>query len=193
VLFGVYKPPKQLEVAHRRRQQLHQLPLPLPWFAVCKASAVAAIALVVFDEATDHLTSARRRREVQFFSPATADGCCGEGSSDNPATFAKKSAAYLAWRRETIQRSQAASSDSRASLPAPGPLTDAAAIRGAHPRADQPSIGGQAGRSSIDRPARFANVTTTAFFSRALGKASRAQRPHKTHRLISPPLWDAPP
>ncbi len=38
-----------------------------------------------------------------------------------------------------------------------------------------------------------ANVTTTAFFSQALGKASRAQRPHKTHRLISPPLWDAPP
>ena len=31
------------------------------------------------------------------------------------------------------------------------------------------------------------------FFSRALGKASRAQRPHKTHRLISPPLWDQPP
>ena len=42
-----------------------------------------------------------------------------------------------------VQRSQAASSDSRASLPAPGPLTGAAAIRGAHPRADQPSIGGR--------------------------------------------------
>jgi hypothetical protein len=36
-------------------------------------------------------------------------------------------------------------------------------------------------------------VATTAFFSRALGKASRAQQPHKTHRLISPPLWDGPP
>ena len=31
------------------------------------------------------------------------------------------------------------------------------------------------------------------FFSRALGKASRARRPHKTHRLIPPPLWDAQP
>ena len=49
----------------------------------------------------------------------------------------------MTWRRETMQRSQAAFSDSRASLPAPGPLTDAAAIRGAHPRADQPSIGGR--------------------------------------------------
>ena len=48
-------------------------------------------------------------------------------------TFAKKSAAHLAWRRETMQRSQAAFSDSRASLPAPGPLTDAAAIRSVHP------------------------------------------------------------
>ena len=35
------------------------------------------------------------------------------------------------------------SPDSRASLPAPGPLTDAAAIRGLHPRADQPPIGGR--------------------------------------------------
>ena len=30
------------------------------------------------------------------------------------------------------------------------------------------------------------------FLSRALRKASRAQRPH-THRLIKPPLWDGPP
>ena len=84
-----------------------------------------------------------------------ADGCCGEGSSDDPATFAKKSAAYLTWRRETMQRSQAAFSDSRASLPAPGPLTDAAAIRGAHPRADQPSIGGRQAGVRFDRPLDF--------------------------------------
>ena len=37
------------------------------------------------------------------------------------------------------------------------------------------------------------SVAFFSFFSRALGKASRAQRPHKTHRLISPPPWDAPP
>ena len=40
-----------------------------------------------------------------------------------------------------------------------------------------------------------ATTTTNAFFSRALGKASRAQQPHKTRRLIrpSPPTRDAPP
>jgi hypothetical protein len=69
-------------------------------------------------------------------------GCCGEGSSDKPATFAKKSAAYLTWRRKMMQRSQAASSDGHASLPAPGPLTDAAAIRGAHhPAPSSPRLG----------------------------------------------------
>ena len=75
-----------------------------------------------------------------------ADGCCGEGSSDKPATFAKKSAAHLAWRRKMMQRSQAASSDGHASLPAPGPLTDAAAIRSVHhpaPTSRQPGAGGQ--------------------------------------------------
>ena len=61
-------------------------------------------------------------------------------------TFAKKSAAHLAWRRETMQRSQAAFSDSRASLPAPGPLTDAAAIRSVHhpaPMSRRSGAGGQ--------------------------------------------------
>ena len=69
--------------------------------------------------------------------------------------FAKKSAAHLAWRRETMQRSQAASSDSHASLPAPGPLTDAAAIRSVHPPRRAVLDRGQAGRSSIDRPLDF--------------------------------------
>ena len=102
--------------------------------------------------------------------------------------FAKKSAAHLAWRRETMQRSQAAFSDSHASLPAPGPLTDAAAIRGAHPPRRAVLDRGQAGRSSIGRPRRFWLIVRLLllmpFFSRALGKASRAQQPHKTRRLI---------
>ena len=63
--------------------------------------------------------------------------------------FAKKSAAHLAWRRETMQRSQAASSDSHASLPAPGPLTDAAAIRGVHHPAPSSRGGSKAAAAAV--------------------------------------------
>ena len=61
-------------------------------------------------------------------------------------TFAKKSAAHLAWRRKMMQRSQAAFSDGHASLPAPEPLTDAAAIRSVHhpaPTSRRSGAGGQ--------------------------------------------------
>ena len=101
---------------------------------------------------------------------------------------------HLAWRRETMQRSQAAFSDSRASLPAPGPLTDAAAIRGVHhPAPSSPRLG--AGGQEFDWQASsiLANrlivrlLLLMPFFSRALRKASRAQPPHKTRRLIHLP------
>ena len=63
-----------------------------------------------------------------------------------------------------MQRSQAASSDSHASLPAPGPLTDAAAIRGAHPPRRPAVNQGQAGRSSIDSLPRFWRLLRDGFF-----------------------------
>ena len=86
-----------------------------------------------------------------------ADGCCGEGSSDDPATFAKKSAAHLAWRRETMQRSQASSTlltaahrsrrpDHSPMLPRSGELIPA-------PTSRQSGAGGQCVRQEFDSQA----------------------------------------
>jgi hypothetical protein len=113
-------------------------------------------------------------------------------------TIAKKSAAYLAWRRGTMQRSRAASHDSARVAPgAARPLTMLGG-RGLHHHhsslAASSRRSGQ-GRQEFDLQASsiLPMRLLALLFSRALGKASRAQQPHKTHRLISPPLWDAPP
>jgi hypothetical protein len=102
-------------------------------------------------------------------------------------TFAKKSAAHLAWRRETIQRP-------RAALPATG--THRSRRRGHSPclpgvvsmlgRRAVLARGGRAGSNYLRAALADTQMLFSFFFSRALGKASRAQRPHKTHRLIRP-------
>ena len=96
-------------------------------------------------------------------------------------------ACFIQRRRGTMQRSQAAFSDGHASLPAPGPLTDAAAIRSVHHPAPTSRRSG-AGRQEfyLTGLSILATTTTNAFFSRALRKASRAQQRHKTRRLIRP-------
>ena len=89
---------------------------------------------------------------------SVADGCCGEGLSDNTASIANKSAAYLTWRRGTMPRSQAASSDSDASLPARRRHSPCLAGEGCIPGADQSSLGGR-GSSSFTPQRRFTPYT----------------------------------
>jgi hypothetical protein len=127
---------------------------------------------------------------------AVGGGSCGEGWAGKPAPVAKRSAGYLTRRRGLMHWSRAAHLAVLASLiGAPTPLT-MLGRRATHPPQPEVLERGRAGSvRSILRGSSVcqAVLASPPFLSRALGKANRAQRPHKTHRLIyNPALGRAP-
>ena len=114
-----------------------------------------------------------------------ADGSCGEGSSDNPANDRDRGREHQRARTRFTLAGFRRIAGMQRSLPRRGAATHHVCPAWYPFRAPMSRRSG-AGRQEFDLTGLsiLATTTTNAFFSRALGKASRAQQPHKTRRLI---------